>query len=212
MPSGKQKDVPFTFQERLLIVCLFIALFYIVYFVIGHAPIKKGIFYSVQLDGEEEIPFIPLSVFIYAAIYVIPIAVFFVLETREAVFSCIKAFAATLLFHGLIWFYFPVQMELRPHHLPLMSDWLKAFILFLFRMDFPPVNCFPSLHVTYAFLTYFAVKRYRPHLRFFFLVLAILVAISTLTFKQHYLADVASGFVVSLIGNAIFLQKKKVLA
>ena len=76
----------------------------------------------------------------------------------------------------------------------------------LYALD-PPYNCFPSLHVAYSFLA--ALSAYRAHRGFGVMALlwAVLVGISTLFIKQHYVADVIAGALLALAVYAIVVRR-----
>jgi membrane-associated phospholipid phosphatase len=72
-----------------------------------------------------------------------------------------------------------------------------------------PNNNFPSLHVSFAFLCYFCMRRYRPRLALPTLILAIAVSASTVLVKQHYVADVLGAIPVAWAVNYFFLERFK---
>ena len=77
-------------------------------------------------------------------------------RTAPPVDERLEAFAAALLTCNVIWYLFPVRYDLRPRIDAGQSAWLRLIRDF-YRLDTPAVNCLPSLHVTYAFLTAFAL-------------------------------------------------------
>lgn len=75
-------------------------------------------------------------------------------------------------------------------------SWLLGLI---YALDAPD-NLFPSIHCFNSWLCWVAVRGRRAvpaWYRAFSLVFALAVAVSTLTTKQHVLADVAAGFVLA---------------
>lgn len=193
--------------QRCLIIIAFALFFIVSYFILVHHVVSQGVVHSLLLPGEEKIPFFPWSFFIYCLVYVVPALAFLLLKTYESVLASVRAFFAAIAIHIIIWFFYPVEYCLRPSSLPQAPQPLMTWVDFMFRLDNPPVNCFPSLHVTYAFLTYFAIRTYRPKFAPYFLVLALLISLSTLTFKQHFVADVVAGFLVAWGLKLIFFKK-----
>ena len=63
-------------------------------------------------------------------------------------------------------------------------------------------NCFPSMHSLYSWLCWIGVRRNR-HIPVMYqdlsLLIAVSICISTLTVKQHYLADVPAGIILAEI-------------
>lgn len=189
--------------QRIVLILAFAIFFIVSYLLLVQRVVSVGVFHSLLIPGEEKIPFLPWTFFIYCLVYIVPAMAFLLLKTRESLIISVRAFFAAIAIHIIVWFFYPVEYNLRPAILPLEPQPLMHWIDFLFRLDNPPVNCFPSLHVTYAFLTFFAIKTYRRKLAPYFLILAILISVSTLTFKQHFVADVVAGFFVAW-GLAVF--------
>jgi hypothetical protein len=66
-----------------------------------------------------------------------------------------------------------------------------------------PYACLPSMHVAYSVITGFmGAKIARSFgLRWFHILLAVAIAVSTLTLKEHYVADAVSGIALGLAGG-----------
>jgi len=69
-----------------------------------------------------------------------------------------------------------------------------------------PYNCFPSLHVAYAFLAALTCYRIHRGLGIAALVYAALIGISTLYTKQHYVVDVVAGALLAYVAYLVFLR------
>ena len=70
----------------------------------------------------------------------------------------------------------------------------------------PPYNCFPSLHVAWAFVA--ALTCYRVHrgVGLVALVWAAIIGVSTLFTKQHYVVDVIAGIAIAYVAYLLFLR------
>lgn len=71
----------------------------------------------------------------------------------------------------------------------------------------PPHNCFPSLHVAHSFVSALAVSHVHRRVGIIALISGMLVALSTLFTKQHYVLDVMAGVVLALVAYGIFLAR-----
>lgn len=103
---------------------------------------------------------------------------------------------------GIFYFVIPTT-NVRPE-LPMNNiwDWMLAII---YRQDLP-YNLFPSIHCLISFLCYLGVKDSKEVHRLVkagILLFALLVCVSTQFTKQHYIVDVAGGFVVAIVAFAI---------
>ena len=70
-----------------------------------------------------------------------------------------------------------------------------------------PLNCFPSLHVAHSFVSALAVGRVHRSLGALATVAAMLVGISTLFTRQHYIADVVAGAALAYGAYALLLRR-----
>lgn len=180
--------------------------FVVTYFLIRHYVVSRGVFYSPVLPLEDNIPFLPGTFFIYILVYFVPLTAFLLMKERRHMFAAMWAFGVGVVFHEIIWLIYPVEFILRPD-LPIDTpNFFMKMVALFFKLDSPPINCFPSLHVTYAFLTFYAMHIFRPRFAKIFLILAIVISFSTLTFKQHFVADVLAGFAIAVILKSIFFR------
>lgn len=183
--------------------------FFATYFLIGHYVESRGIYHNPVLPGEERIPFIPESVLIYSLIYLVPPAGFLVLKTWEELKKAVTVSLTGLVIHQVIWIFFPVKYLLRPEQKLYADSVWFPLIQFIYGLDTPSINCLPSFHVTFSFLLYFVLDHFRHRTAPYFLIVSFLIALSTLTFKQHYLADVVSALVMAFILKIVILRYPK---
>lgn len=172
-------------------------LFMVGYFTAGYLAInwissRRTSFFDVALGFESSIPFFPLFIFGYILVYLSVVLTYVVLrdagDWRRAIVSFLLA--TTLAY--AVFLLFPVRMTLRPD-LAGLSGVSAAVTRFYYIIDLP-FNCFPSLHVTYPTLATLVSWRHHRVWRLLFAAMALVVAISVVLVKQHYLADVAAGF------------------
>ncbi|MFY9820594.1 MAG: phosphatase PAP2 family protein [Thermoanaerobaculia bacterium] len=76
---------------------------------------------------------------------------------------------------------------------------------FLYSAD-PPYNCFPSLHVAHSCVSALACHRVHRGVGIAAALGAVLVGISTLFTKQHYVADVIAGVLLACLAYVVFLR------
>jgi len=63
------------------------------------------------------------------------------------------------------------------------------------------------MHVSFAFLSWFIVRRYWPELAGIFLIMAIATSVSTVFVKQHYILDIFAALAVAIAINYLFPTK-----
>ena len=175
-----------------------------IYFFIGNTHFARSTeLLRTKLD--DAIPFIPATSWfylpVYAGIFVIAIVGF---ETREHFNRALVAFGLILLAglagHRLVAAEYP-----RPAMLPPFIGPSQAFMAWVQTID-PPGNVFPSLHVAHTSSLALILHHENPTLGRIVIVLAILLAASTLTTKQHFIADVLAGFALAALARLTVLR------
>ncbi|MBF0103860.1 MAG: phosphatase PAP2 family protein [Deltaproteobacteria bacterium] len=166
---------------------------------------------NLMLPYEDRIPFLPFMVIIYLSVYLLPVGIILSIYRKGRIFKIMIVFTLALFIHTLFFIIMPVEYSLRPV-VNIPSEILHQLMLFVYSVD-APINTFPSLHVSVAFISYYIIRRYRPQWSRGVLMLAIAIALSTVLVKQHYILDVVSGFLIAHLLNAFILQKdlKKIL-
>lgn len=164
------------------------------YFLINELTSGRSLFYRLDLPFEKDLPLWPALIFAYllefaffGVAYLAVDDLPFFKKVAQAVFVCVTI-------HFLVFLAFPVEYHLRPDVDP-NRGWAYLLVDFYYWLDLP-YNCFPSLHVSNVFLVSFFMQRFRPGFGWVLHPLAILVAVSVVMVKQHYVADVAAGFFV----------------
>jgi membrane-associated phospholipid phosphatase len=159
---------------------------------------------------DRAIPFWPASGLLYFGAFVFLLLTFIKLwpERERAVrFLYVNLLAQTL---GMLFFLlwpttYPRELYPLP---PSASGWSVALTNWCRSTD-APVNCLPSLHVSTVTICVAALRGSRWFLPA--LLIGVPLALSTLTFKQHYVADVITGLALGLLStwtiNRVFRQR-----
>jgi membrane-associated phospholipid phosphatase len=168
------------------------------YFGIGNLDLHRSTeLLRTRLD--DAIPFWPWTSWcylpFYAAIFVMAIGGFRhrALFNRTARSVLFVMFVGALC-HGLIGAEYPRPVLHPPFH--GISEVFMAWVQSVDR----PGNVFPSLHVAHTTMLSLLLIRDRPVLGRVALVMATMLALSTLTTKQHFIADVISGYFLAFVG------------
>jgi membrane-associated phospholipid phosphatase len=176
----------------------------LIYFGIGHAHFERSTeLLRTRLD--DLIPFLPWTVWcylpFYAAIFVMAIGGF----RHRALFNRAALGVVVVMVLGATGHLLIAAEYPRPVLHPPYADASLAFVAAIHVID-APGNVFPSLHVAQTSLLAMLLVRDRPVLGRVALVMAAMLALSTMTIKQHFVADVISGYVLAFIGRAVALR------
>ena len=111
---------------------------------------------------------------------------------RQALCYCVMHLVCFAVF--LI---YPVKAELRPVLLPSDTPSLRA-LAYYYEID-PPVNLFPSLHCANAVLAACMAHKLSRRAGWLISACALLVVLSVVLVKQHYVADAVAGVALALL-------------
>lgn len=164
------------------------------YFLLNEWTALRQDLHHLALPFEERLPLLPALIFAYMLVYGYLAFAYLAIDDLPFFRKVVRAFLVCITFHFVVFLVFPVEYNLRPAVDP-DRGWAWLLVSFYYWLD-RPYNCFPSMHISNAFLVSFFMQRYRPGWGWFLHPLAVLVALSVVLVKQHYIADVVAGFFV----------------
>lgn len=168
----------------------------LLYLISKLTPIKTTILTSTI---DSRIPFIPFFIYFYILWYIMLFIVPYLLyKSDKEIFK--KYFVSTFIsitIAGLIYILFPTSIV----RASINGSGITNFIVkFIYLIDTPVMNCFPSMHCIISFLFIFSVigcRNLSNKYKWVISILSCLIVISTLLVKQHVVVDVISGFIIS---------------
>lgn len=185
----------YEYKLDLLWLILF-PMFNVIYFITNHIH-KEGFDLTIALD--RMIPFVPIFIIPYVYWYLYMIIGFLILSLndRKKYMRCILGLYLGMFFSYTIYLIFPTEI-VRPT--VTGNGILNSIVKIIYSLD-RPFNCFPSLHVlgTYFIMRY-TKKENSKYVYYYTQVVGILIILSTIFIKQHFVLDaVASMLIVELI-------------
>ena len=200
-------EVKYAIGRKMIALILVVAFYTAGYLGLNYYTIGSLKFYDVSMAWEAHIPFYEIFVFAYAFVYVLVIILILAINDDKFMNQAVKAYLLNSCIHFIIFYFFPVRMELRPEVIP-DGTFVTEFAAFWFWLD-KPTTLFPSAHVSMSFLSAFFTYRINKKLGWFCIVCAAIVSVSVLLMKQHYVADVVAGFILCCFVFYLFDPKKK---
>lgn len=155
---------------------------------------------SLRTPLDDAIPFLPVFMYAYEGVYTALLYPVFVVRCQRLFRRVAWAYFWVATVSLVIWAVFPVAAtDLRPDvtHLDL-----SVFHCWGLRVNYaldPPLNLFPSLHVAIATLAALVGYKARPLYGAFGAVGAVLITLSTVFVKQHFVADGVAGIVLAVL-------------
>ena len=137
------------------------------------------------------VPYLPWTGWIYVMVYAMPLLGAVLVSGEEETKRMIISFIAMTTCCAAVFIFFPTIYP-RPT-IPVAHSLANFALLFVQSVD-TPANSMPSQHVAIAFLSAFFIQVHRKLWGDIAILFGILIAISTLTTKQHYVWDVVIGY------------------
>jgi membrane-associated phospholipid phosphatase len=173
------------------------------YFVIG--DMTRGRAASAPaLAFDRFVPLQPEWMLAYGSLYVFAVLLPLLVVRRQELFR--RAVQSYLFVMILAYVGFLLYPTIAPRPAAVPGDGFAAWSLRLAYSLDPPHGCFPSLHVAYSFVS--ALTCYRVHRRVGVAAVlwAVVIGVSTLYTKQHYLVDVIAGAAAAFVAYGLFLR------
>jgi membrane-associated phospholipid phosphatase len=175
------------------------------YFVIATLTRERAVLFRPELRVDGLIPVTPAWMFVYGSLYVFVVVLPLLIVRDRALIR--RAMQAYLLVMVLSYSIFLVYPTTAPRPDAVAGEGFAAWTLRIAYSLDPPYNCFPSLHVAYAFVSAFACARVHRGVGLAAVAWAALIGVSTVFTKQHYVADVIAGTAAAGVAYVLFLRR-----
>jgi membrane-associated phospholipid phosphatase len=172
----------------------------VIYFFVNRLQVEANRRMDLGIPLDQQIPYVPLFALVYFSTYIFVVQPFFILSNGRQFYWMLTSFVSISVLSSLIHATVPSKIE----RVELVTaGGLSGLMLGLFQKTCKPYGNFPSMHVGLS-VPVVAVNFMvgGPVIGSFVLIWAILIALSTLFTKQHYLLDVLAGFMGGLVISA----------
>lgn len=144
------------------------------------------------------IPLIKPFIYIYNSWYpFIFICAFLIYKDNNRLFY---AFILSLLLSALLaqitFIIYPTIIERPTIYVNNITD---LILNITYKLDNPPINCLPSMHCIYCFITVYYILKSNIKKKYLFNIYLLLIVLSTLFTNQHIIEDVIAALVYSII-------------
>jgi membrane-associated phospholipid phosphatase len=156
---------------------------------------------ELRLPLDDRIPFRPEWVWIYSFLYypVILYTTWVVQSSREFVYVAVS-FLGLLAMQMAFFLVFPVATPEAWRAINGGRTWSERFLAFVQRID-ARSNSFPSMHTSVATLTALYLS---PHVGLAAFAFPVVIGLSCLFTKQHYLVDLPAGAALGWLAHLVF--------
>ena len=190
---------PFDFAVHLILGAILIVGGYQFYFWCQRNPLRPV--RELRLAVDDRIPYRPRWVWIYGFLYWPGVLYtnWVIQSSREFVYLAIS-FLGLLAMQMVFFLLFPVATPEAWREINPERTWSERFLAFVQRLD-ARSNSFPSMHTSVAMLTAMYLQ---PHLGFAAFLFPVLIGLSCLFTKQHYVVDLPAGAALGWVAYRIF--------
>jgi len=194
-------DSSLSLSFRLAILSLTLLGWLAIYFFINHLRVDPERRLDLGLAIDRKISFVPLFALVYFSTYVFVVQPFFILSDARQFTCMLVSFVAISVISSLIHATVPSKIERIEQ---FNTGGVSGRMLGLFQKTCKPYGNFPSMHVGLSVpvvaVNYVSGGAVAGNLM---LAWAILIALSTLYTKQHYILDVLAGVLGGVVIFAV---------
>lgn len=197
-----------TRENKYAVGWVVIALGAAMYLGVNHYPL----FEPRQLEFswiDRAVPFLPNTVWLYMGEYLLFVVTYVASRDLTNLNRYLYAFLSMQTLACLIFLFWPTVYPRELFPLPADLNAITHYAFTSLRTTDAPTNCCPSLHVSSVYLASFIFIDERRKLFPGFFAWATVVAVSTLTTKQHYFIDVVAGLAMALVVYWVFFRWMK---
>lgn len=175
-----------------------------IYILIATLVREGGVAHVPAIPLDRAIPLWPAWSLVYGSLYFVLIVLpVLVVREEEHIRRTLSAYLTVWLTAYVCFWVYPTAA---PRGDEVAVDGFAAWALSALYGADPPYNCLPSIHVAHSFVSAFALARVHRRIGLAAVAAAVLVALSTLFVKQHYVLDVVTGALLASVAYVIFLR------
>lgn len=192
---------------HLLMAIIMIVGGYQFYFLVQRSHMGEPIEFSYKID--DRIPFRPEWVWVYSGLYYpVILLLVFTLKTFSQFSYTVFSFITLLIMQLTVFFFFPVKIPERWRDYDRQQSLSARFLGLVHSYDGLP-NSIPSMHVSVSTLAAFHLYQNMSLETGIYSLLAflfpLLIALSALFTKQHYVVDLAPGAGLGYLNYEIYV-------
>ncbi len=155
-----------------------------------------GDYWTLWTAWDRAVPTVVWTFWLYLLYYPVVFAPVFLVENRKQLVEVFAAYIAVTVTAWLAFITIPIRME----YPELACTGISCdMVRDLYALD-GGVNIFPSLHAAHSALVAAAFWSYRNRLAPLMTVVALLISVSAVLTRQHYIIDIPLGIALGVAG------------
>ena len=175
---------------------IFVCLWLIAHFITNERGSRRSRgYYSTKTFLDDEIPFVPNMAMFYFSGFLLGNMAYILLGSTEYFPHIATGYGLQFVVSISVYAIYPCHIERRENFRP---NSFLGHLLAKYQRISKPFNAFPSMHTSYCLFSALAVWGCVSHTTGLVLIVwSVMVALSTLLTKQHYVVDVLAGAILA---------------
>ncbi len=159
--------------------------------------------YKLLTDLDKLFPFVPEMIYLYISYYFIVVLSVFFIKTEEEFNRIMISILGTLFLTYPFFYFIPAY-----YRFPVFEThtFTTKLLQWCYNADIPN-NTFPSLHVGLSFTMAYGINHYNKKIGKLYIGWAILIALSTIMVRKHFLIDTLGGIIIANFSYYFFVNK-----
>jgi membrane-associated phospholipid phosphatase len=194
-------DETLSLTFRLSALVLTLLGWFVIYFFVNRLQVDSNRRIDFGMELDRKTPYLPLFALVYFSTYVFVVQPFFILSNARQFYWMLTSFVSISVISSLVHATVPSKIERVEQ---VTAGGLSGWMLGLFQKTCKPYGNFPSMHVGLSvpvIAANFIVGG--PVIGSIISIWAVLIVLSTLYTKQHYILDVLAGFMGGAVISAL---------
>ena len=164
-----------------------------------------------MLNSIINVPLVKQFIYVYNSWYpFIILNTFLIYKHDRNMFKClITSMIMGAIMAQITFIVYPSEIIRPTIEVKNFTDW---FLNFTYTNDTPAINCLPSMHCVYCFITSYYMLKSNVKYKYFVVFYSVLIVLSTLFTKQHIIEDVFLALIYTIIAIIIVnFNKDKII-
>lgn len=189
--------------EKEILLLLVLSIWILCYFSIN-AFTEGRKTHILALPFEDKIPFMPYFIIFYLSTYVLAVFPYFFVKNIADYRNAALAYLVVIFISSIVYLIYPVK-TIRPE---FVADNIFLKMVAMLYAIAKPYNLFPSMHVSLSALAAIICFKYNKKLGYWLIFWLIMIILSTLFVKQHYIIDLIAALLLAFLVYYFFFTRR----
>ena len=143
--------------------------------------------------------------YLFFFVYMVVCYSYLFVKDRDGYYHACKIAVIGAVITYIVFLCYPTEM-VAERNLCDTDALTRLLCMVTFAADYPAINCFPSLHCLDTFIVVYAIscsKQTKWWVKFVVVAVSVLIVLSILFTKQHYVVDIVGALVVFVIAVCV---------